>query len=145
MFCPAWARPKRARDATANTCDRSKETTWPQTQRRNHRRRAHRQSARGDARVPAAGTPYRRHRGLDTEAARRLAQLAAVSRAVAATADEMLADPDIDAVLICSSTDTHADLVIRAAQAGKHIFCEKPIDHGWRKSTARWTPSRKPA
>jgi myo-inositol 2-dehydrogenase/D-chiro-inositol 1-dehydrogenase len=48
---------------------------------------------------------------------------------VAATADEILADPDIEAVLICSSTDTHADLIVQAAQAGKHIFCEKPIDH----------------
>ena len=38
-----------------------------------------------------------------------------------------MADPAIDAVLICSHTDTHADLMVRAAQAGKHIFCEKPI------------------
>lgn len=36
-------------------------------------------------------------------------------------------DPEIDAVLICSSTDTHAPLSIAAAQAGKHIFCEKPV------------------
>ena len=42
---------------------------------------------------------------------------------------EILADPSIKAVLICSSTDTHADLIVEAAQAGKHIFCEKPIDH----------------
>jgi myo-inositol 2-dehydrogenase / D-chiro-inositol 1-dehydrogenase len=40
----------------------------------------------------------------------------------------LLADKDIAAVLICSSTDTHADFVIKAAQAGKHIFCEKPVD-----------------
>ena len=40
----------------------------------------------------------------------------------------ILADPTIDAVAICSSTDTHAKIVIEAAQAGKHIFCEKPID-----------------
>lgn len=40
----------------------------------------------------------------------------------------LLADPAIDAVAICSSTDTHARIVIEAAQAGKHIFCEKPID-----------------
>ena len=36
-------------------------------------------------------------------------------------------DPQIDAVVICSSTDTHAPLIIEAAEAGKHIFCEKPI------------------
>lgn len=41
---------------------------------------------------------------------------------------QMLADKDIDAVLVCSSTDTHADISIEAAQAGKHIFCEKPVD-----------------
>jgi myo-inositol 2-dehydrogenase/D-chiro-inositol 1-dehydrogenase len=36
-------------------------------------------------------------------------------------------DPNIDAVLICSVTDTHAPLIEAAANAGKHIFCEKPI------------------
>jgi len=41
---------------------------------------------------------------------------------------EILNDPEIDAVLICSSTDTHAQIIIEAAQAGKHIFCEKPVD-----------------
>jgi len=47
------------------------------------------------------------------------------------TADykEILADPSIDAVVICSSTGTHARLIVEAAAAGKHIFCEKPIDH----------------
>ncbi|MGI5898730.1 MAG: inositol 2-dehydrogenase [Christensenellales bacterium] len=40
----------------------------------------------------------------------------------------ILADPAIDAVLVCSSTDTHAAISIEAAQAGKHIFCEKPVD-----------------
>ena len=40
----------------------------------------------------------------------------------------MLADPEIDAVLVCSSTDTHADISIDAAKAGKHVFCEKPVD-----------------
>lgn len=37
-------------------------------------------------------------------------------------------DERIDAVLICSSTDTHAQISIEAIQAGKHVFCEKPID-----------------
>jgi hypothetical protein len=39
----------------------------------------------------------------------------------------ILARPDIEAVMICSSTDTHARIIEEAAQAGKHIFCEKPI------------------
>ena len=42
---------------------------------------------------------------------------------------EILADPDIDAVLICSSTDTHSPISVEAIKAGKHVFCEKPIDH----------------
>ena len=37
-------------------------------------------------------------------------------------------DKEIQAVFICSSTDTHADFVVQAAKAGKHVFCEKPID-----------------
>lgn len=40
---------------------------------------------------------------------------------------EVLEHPDIQAVVICSSTDTHARIIQEAAQAGKHIFCEKPI------------------
>ncbi len=41
--------------------------------------------------------------------------------------EPILADPAVDAVFICTSTDTHASLIIAAAEAGKHIFCEKPI------------------
>ncbi len=41
---------------------------------------------------------------------------------------KILENPEIDAVLICSSTDTHADIACEAAAAGKHIFCEKPVD-----------------
>ncbi len=43
-------------------------------------------------------------------------------------AEPIMADPGIDAVAICSSTNTHAPLIEAAAAAGKHIFCEKPID-----------------
>ena len=46
---------------------------------------------------------------------------------------QMMKDPDIDAVAICSSTDTHARMIIEAAQAGKHIFCEKPIAYDLKK------------
>ena len=42
---------------------------------------------------------------------------------------EILANPDINAVLICSSTNTHAEIIVDAAEAGKDIFCEKPIAH----------------
>ncbi|MCL2864078.1 MAG: inositol 2-dehydrogenase [Lachnospiraceae bacterium] len=40
---------------------------------------------------------------------------------------DVINDENIDAVFICSSTDSHAELIIQSAQAGKHIFCEKPI------------------
>ena len=46
---------------------------------------------------------------------------------VAASAEEVLASPDVDAVAICTSTDTHAALIVAAARAGKAIFCEKPV------------------
>lgn len=42
---------------------------------------------------------------------------------------KILEDKDIEAVLICSSTDTHSSISLEAIAAGKHIFCEKPIDH----------------
>lgn len=46
---------------------------------------------------------------------------------VAGTIEEALTSPDVDAVAICTSTDTHVDLIVRAAQAGKAIFTEKPV------------------
>ena len=39
----------------------------------------------------------------------------------------MLADATIDAIVIASSTESHAPLIVAAAEAGKQIFCEKPI------------------
>jgi len=71
-------------------------------------------------------------------------RLEAVSDVVAAAAEKCAAElgvatvttdhrrilerKDIDAVVICSSTDTHSRMIGEAAEAGKHIFCEKPID-----------------
>lgn len=46
---------------------------------------------------------------------------------------EILSDPEVDAVLVCSSTDTHASISIEAIKAGKHVFCEKPVDHSLEK------------
>jgi myo-inositol 2-dehydrogenase/D-chiro-inositol 1-dehydrogenase len=45
----------------------------------------------------------------------------------------LLEDESLDAVLICSSTDTHAEIIEASAKAGKHIFCEKPIALDLRK------------
>lgn len=47
---------------------------------------------------------------------------------VAGTAAEIMEDDAVDAVLIATSTDTHADLIEAAARAGKAVLCEKPID-----------------
>ena len=44
------------------------------------------------------------------------------------SAEDILADASIDAILIASSTNTHADLVEKGVAAGKAVFCEKPID-----------------
>lgn len=70
------------------------------------------------------------------------AQLVAVADAIQAAADSLAAEygaesrtiddiagsADIDAVVICTPTDMHADLIEQFAKAGKAIFCEKPID-----------------
>lgn len=42
--------------------------------------------------------------------------------------EKAIKDPNIDVVFICSPTDTHSKYIISAAQAGKDIFCEKPVD-----------------
>jgi myo-inositol 2-dehydrogenase/D-chiro-inositol 1-dehydrogenase len=69
---------------------------------------------------------------VNREAAERVAAGCRIGR-VESTPEAILNDPSIEAVLICSSTNTHADLTVAAAEAGKHIFCEKPIDHNLAK------------
>ncbi len=60
--------------------------------------------------------------------AKAAADLAGAHGARVAAIDDILADRAIDAVLICTPTDMHADLIEKAAQAGKAVFCEKPVD-----------------
>lgn len=61
--------------------------------------------------------------------AKAVAALAADTGATAAKSIvDIINDKSIDAVLICTPTDTHADLIEQAAKAGKAVFCEKPID-----------------
>jgi myo-inositol 2-dehydrogenase/D-chiro-inositol 1-dehydrogenase len=61
----------------------------------------------------------------DAAAAQRFAM---ASNATIGTVDSIIESKDIDAVVICTPTDTHADLIERAARAGKAVFCEKPVD-----------------
>jgi len=62
---------------------------------------------------------------VDREVASHLAESCGAQVSSVATA---LEDPDVDAVVIASSTDSHADLIRASARAGKSIFCEKPLD-----------------
>lgn len=55
-------------------------------------------------------------------------KLAAEYGSTVRTSEQILADPDIDAVLIATSTDTHSDLIEAATAAGKAVLCEKPVD-----------------
>lgn len=43
-------------------------------------------------------------------------------------AEDLINNPAVEAVIVCSPTDTHADIIRQAAAGGKHIFCEKPVD-----------------
>jgi len=56
------------------------------------------------------------------------ASLAEATGGKVGSIDEIFASKSVEAVAICAPTDMHADLIERAARAGKAIFCEKPID-----------------
>ena len=63
---------------------------------------------------------------VDREAAQSMA--AAHGARAAVEAEAALADPEVAAIVIASSTPTHSDFIEAGAAAGKHVFCEKPID-----------------
>jgi predicted dehydrogenase len=63
----------------------------------------------------------------DHDAARAQAAAAALGAKVADDVKTICADPEIKAVVVCSETDRHHDLVLAAAAAGKHVFAEKPL------------------
>ena len=75
-------------------------------------------AARNDARLVAVADA----------APQAAAALAARTGAAVASAEAILADAGIDAVLVCTPTDMHADMIEAAVAAGKAVFCEKPVD-----------------
>ncbi|MFB5265638.1 inositol 2-dehydrogenase [Paenibacillus enshidis] len=62
--------------------------------------------------------------------------------AVTTDSSRLIAMPEVDAVLICSSTDTHVPLMEQAARAGKHIFCEKPVSMDLQQTLAAVTAAQ---
>jgi len=64
---------------------------------------------------------------LNSKSARNLAEKFGI-KTVTTSYKEIIQNPDVEAVVICSPTDTHTQYIIEAARAGKHIFCEKPVD-----------------
>jgi myo-inositol 2-dehydrogenase / D-chiro-inositol 1-dehydrogenase len=72
--------------------------------------------------VPGAalGAVFDAHEGLARDVAAELG-------VPAAAAVKEIFDSELDAVAICSSSDTHVELIVAAAQAGKAVFCEKPV------------------
>lgn len=49
---------------------------------------------------------------------------------------DVINNKEVDAVFVCSSTDTHSEISLAAANAGKHVFCEKPVDYDVEKINA---------
>lgn len=82
--------------------------------------RIHASNAAANTRIELAGV---------VDAVPAAAQALAQEHAVSVRGlDEALADPQVAGVVIASSTDTHLEYSLRAAAAGKAVFCEKPID-----------------
>jgi predicted dehydrogenase len=61
--------------------------------------------------------------------------------------EDMLKDPDIDAVDLCTPNYLHCEMIVAAAEANKHIICEKPLTgafgKGWDNNKVGFTPKRK--
>lgn len=59
--------------------------------------------------------------------AEKVARQFAPQARVTATPEELIESPQVDAVVISSASQTHEELVLKAIQAGKYVFCEKPL------------------
>ncbi len=79
---------------------------------------------------------------IDAAAARRCADRAHIAHTVT-DYRALLDDPAIDAVLICAPTSLHTQMILDATAAGKHIFCEKPVDFDLAKVDAAVTAAER--
>jgi myo-inositol 2-dehydrogenase/D-chiro-inositol 1-dehydrogenase len=80
------------------------------------------------ARIIAEQIPHARLTGVYDISADSAHEVADELRVDAASSiDELLAAPGVDALAICTATNTHSELIIKAAHAGKAVFCEKPV------------------
>jgi myo-inositol 2-dehydrogenase/D-chiro-inositol 1-dehydrogenase len=70
----------------------------------------------------------------DDERAKSVAEM--TGSRIVSELEEALALPGVEAVYICSPTDTHVDYVLRSVEAGKYVFCEKPVDLDLERATA---------
>jgi len=64
---------------------------------------------------------------IDFNSAEEVAKMFGI-KTFSANSQDVINHPDVEAVVICSPTDTHAQYIIEIARVGKHIFCEKPVD-----------------
>ncbi len=88
--------------------------------------RFHSRALRGLIRSGLVDAQYAAVCDIVEERARSFAEIAGVPTVTTDPA-ELIDSPDIDVVYVCVPTAGHKDLVLRAAQRGKHIFCEKPL------------------
>src|SRR5260370_7189625 len=79
----------------------------------------------------------------DKERAKVVAEMAGCH--VASLFEEAIDFPGVEAVYVCSPTDTHVDFVLRSVEAGKYVFCEKPIDLVLARASTCLRRLRKPA
>jgi len=99
-----------------------------QNHRRRHRRWTNWENSCFEHRILHARSPGKNYRRCESYAGNRSMGKNLGIPHVTNNAEDIFGDPEISVVQICSSTDTHADYIIKAARSGKNIFCEKPVD-----------------